>query len=102
MQWYYVVAIVVAILVGATGIVTAIIKGVWTLSTIFGDLRASINELRIALVTTTFKIDETQKDVTSLTAKVEDVQLTQQSLQVRTIRLEDNSNRLEEKVDKLS
>ena len=94
MTWYYIVAIVVAILVGATGIMTTLIKGVWTLSAMLGKLEVSIVELRVTLVTQSFKLDEAQKDVSKLTDKVENVQLTQQSLQARTIRLE-------EKVDNL-
>ena len=94
MTWYYVTGIIVAILVGATGIIIAIIKGIWTLASLFGDLKTSIVELRLSFVTTTFKIDETQKDLAKVTDKVENVQLTQQSLQARTIRLE-------EKVDNL-
>lgn len=73
MTWYYVVAIIVAMLVCATGIITAIIKGIWVVSGIFGDLKS---------------------DVKVLTVKVENVQTLQNSLQARTIRLE-------EKVDKL-
>ena len=101
MQWYYVVAIVVAILVGAAGIITSIIKGIWMLSGMFGKLETSISELRLTLAHSNFKLDEAQKDVAIVTTKVENIQLSQNSLQARTIRLEENSVRLEEKVDKL-
>lgn len=73
MTWYYVAAIIVAMLVCACGIIVAIIKGIWTLGNMFGDLKS---------------------DVKVLTVKVENVQTLQTSLQARTIRLE-------EKVDSL-
>ena len=54
MTWYYVVAIVVAILVAAAGIIASIVKGIWTLANVFADLKVSVG---------------------MLTAKVENVQL---------------------------
>lgn len=87
MTWYYVVATIVAILVGATGIIIALVKAVWVLSGMFGGLNMSIVEMKIGQA-------ETQKDVTAITAKIESMQAIQNSLQARTIRLE-------EKVDKL-
>jgi hypothetical protein len=87
--WYYVTAIVVAILVGATGIITTLLKAVWSLSELMGSLRTSIVELRMTLATHSFKLDETQKDVNVLNSKVESVQTMQSSLQARTIRLEE-------------
>jgi hypothetical protein len=73
MTWYYVTAIVVAMLVCASGIIVAIIKGVWTLGSLFGDLKS---------------------EVKVLTVKVENVQFSQNSLQARTIRLEEKVDRL--------
>lgn len=73
MTWYYVAAIIVAMLVCATGIITAMIKGVWTLANIFSGIKT---------------------DVAVLTAKVESVQTMQNSLQARTIRLEEKVDRL--------
>lgn len=98
MTWYYVVAIVVSILVGATGIIGVVIKAVWVLSGMFGDLKASIIEIKGDLKSNIIEVKagqiETQKDVNVLTSKIEAMQLMQNSLQARTIRLE-------EKVDKL-
>ena len=95
MTWYYATAIIVAILVGSTGIISTLLKGVWKLADILAELKTSIVELRLTLATQTFKIDETRRDLTSIEGKVENVQITQQSLQVRTIRLE-------EKLDKIT
>ena len=94
MTWYYATAIVVAILVGATGIVTAVIKAVWVLSNIFSEIKLSVSSLRTEIAMNSFKTDQTEKLVSILTGKLDTMQTMQTSLQARTIRLE-------EKVDKL-